>query len=467
LIKEFAPKAGCDYIKSIFTVGIDHGKNRELGKHQGVWDIIPILGMGICDVLLKDPETLEWIKNSKFDLVVIDSLANDCGIGLAYLFNAKHMIFGTTSLYMWHADSYGIFPETSWIPDMQYHPTIPMSFMQRLSTTVRAARWHLYRDWYMLPYLEKLFKKSFAVPNMPSIRELEKNVSLVLMNTHYSEEFGRSLPPLVVSVGGMHCDDPKKPLPQKILKFIEEGSGDGFIYVSFGSAVSISKLDQKKFKIFINAFKNSNVKFIWKWDGEIPKDLPSNILADNWLPQQEILAHKKIKGFITHGGVLGIHEAIYFAVPMILFPFFAEQDYNAERVDRLGHGIRLEITTLSQPQLEAAINSLLTDQSIRKKVQEVSKVFKDRPMKPLDLAVWWTEYILRNEDNSPLRPLGIHQTWYERRLLDVWAFVLLIMLSSGFLFGALIFLTFRKLICAFQPETEKQQAVVINKEKKL
>ena len=57
-------------------------------------------------------------------------------------------------------------------------------------------------------------------------------------------------------------------------------------------------------------------------------------------------------------------------------------------------------------------------------MMETSRLFKDLPTKPLDTAVWWTEYVLRNGDTSFLKPLGIHQTWYERRLLDVWAFIL-------------------------------------------
>lgn len=39
----------------------------------------------------------------------------------------------------------------------------------------------------------------------------------------------------------------------------------------------------------------------------------------------------------------------------------AEQDYNAERLQRTGRGIRFEIGTVTQAQLEEGINRLLTD----------------------------------------------------------------------------------------------------------
>ena len=49
-------------------------------------------------------------------------------------------------------------------------------------------------------------------------------------------------------------------------------------------------------------------------------------------------------------------------------------------------------------------------------------------MKPVDEAVWWIDYVLRNNDTTSLKPLGMTQYWFERRLLDVWAFVLFIVL---------------------------------------
>ena len=44
-------------------------------------------------------------------------------------------------------------------------------------------------------------------------------------------------------------------------------------------------------------------------------------------------------------------------------------------------------------------------------------------MKPVESALWWTEYILRFDDHSNLKPLGMHQNWFVRRSLDVWSFV--------------------------------------------
>jgi UDP:flavonoid glycosyltransferase YjiC (YdhE family) len=44
-----------------------------------------------------------------------------------------------------------------------------------------------------------------------------------------------------------------------------------------------------------------------------------------------------------------------------VFPIFAEQDYNAARVERTGRGIKLEISTVTLQQLEGAIQEILNN----------------------------------------------------------------------------------------------------------
>ena len=64
-------------------------------------------------------------------------------------------------------------------------------------------------------------------------------------------------------------------------------------------------------------------------------------------------------------------------------------------------------------------------------MKKASAVFKDRPMKPVDTAVWWIEYVLRHGDTSFLMPAAVHQTWYQRRLIDVWFFAYTILLAAS------------------------------------
>lgn len=60
---------------------------------------------------------------------------------------------------------------------------------------------------------------------------------------------------------------------------------------------------------------------------------------------------------------------------------------------------------------------------MKERVLQLQKTYRDRPMTPLDTAVWWTEYVLRSENTHHLRPAGISLNWYQRRHIDVWAFL--------------------------------------------
>lgn len=119
---------------------------------------------------------------------------------------------------------------------------------------------------------------------------------------------------------------------QKITDFIERWD-DGIIYFSFGTYMRLPILPKHLLKAIFEAIKKfPNFGFIMKWNGgPVPDDIPDNILTAEWLAQQDILAHPKVRAFISHGGLLSTQEAVYHGVPMIVFPIFAEQDYNAQR----------------------------------------------------------------------------------------------------------------------------------------
>jgi len=47
-------------------------------------------------------------------------------------------------------------------------------------------------------------------------------------------------------------------------------------------------------------------------------------------------------------------------------------------------------------------------------------------MKPVDTALWWTEYVLRHENTAHLQSTGIGESSLHKKNLDVWAFLLII-----------------------------------------
>lgn len=109
------------------------------------------------------------------------------------------------------------------------------------------------------------------------------------------------------------------------------------VYVNFGSVTSLTT-DQ--LNEFAWGLANSNQTFLWIIrpdivSGESAILLPQFLaetknrgLLASWCPQEEVLSNPAVGGFLTHNGWNSTMESVSAGVPMICWPFFAEQQTN-------------------------------------------------------------------------------------------------------------------------------------------
>ncbi|KPI98792.1 UDP-glucuronosyltransferase 2B2 [Papilio xuthus] len=144
-------------------------------------------------------------------------------------------------------------------------------------------------------------------------------------------------------VAGYHIDQKVKPLP-KDLKSIMDNAKYGVIYFSLGSHLKSKDLPEEFKQEIINMLRELKQTVLWKLESEYP-DLPNNVHIMKWAPQQSILAHQNCVLFITQGGILSLTEAIYFGVPIIGIPIFADQFTNVDRAVKEGYGKKVDFST--------------------------------------------------------------------------------------------------------------------------
>lgn len=102
-----------------------------------------------------------------------------------------------------------------------------------------------------------------------------------------------------------------------------------------GSSVRASGMPDALRETFIAVFSTLPYNVIWKWEGGVIENLPSNVRTGAWWPQQELLGHSQLRAFVSHGGLLSLHEAAYHAAPTLVLPVFCDHDGNAAQAGKL------------------------------------------------------------------------------------------------------------------------------------
>ena len=64
---------------------------------------------------------------------------------------------------------------------------------------------------------------------------------------------------------------------------------------------------------------------------------------------------------MSHGGGLGTQEAVYYGIPVVCSPFFADQFINCDIVRNKKIGMKVNILTDSQEELDNALKEIWTN----------------------------------------------------------------------------------------------------------
>lgn len=150
------------------------------------------------------------------------------------------------------------------------------------------------------------------------------------------------------------------------------------IYISLGT---ILKGAVSFFKMCIDVFGEENVDVIisvgQKFDMKKLKNIPTNIHIYKSVPQITVL--KMADVFVTHGGMNSVSEALAYGVPMVVIPFVSDQPVNAEFVEKLGVGKRLEYSSVNRNLLRTTVLSMIENQEIKNNLEKVQEMINDAP----------------------------------------------------------------------------------------
>ncbi|XP_057374691.1 UDP-glycosyltransferase UGT4-like [Daphnia carinata] len=395
----------------------------------------------VTNVLYDNPKVQQMLAKDTFDLVIASQVLLMSSAPLAWHFKAPLIVFSPNTLFPGMATILGDDEHTSYVPLVFSPYTNMMNLWQRIINTLATNMILVFQQWYEGSIIPSIVKEK-GMPCYAELDEIIRNVTVVLTNSHPSFSYPRSLPPQVIEVGGIHCRSPK-PLPNNLENFVS--GADGFLLFSIGSLQNMEDMPEYLLQSFIRIFSRLPLRVIWQWKGKIRSDLPANVLAIPWLPQQDLLGHPGCRAFITHGGLNSLQEAIYHGVPMLGIPFGIDQFLNLRRAVNDGYALQLQWKEINENTLNTAIQHLLFNKSFSDAAVRLSGLLRDQMETPLERAAFWTEYVIRHNGSVDHLRLGSRELApYQRSLIDVYLLLILVGITPL----VLVLLCFRNCSCS-------------------
>ena len=158
--------------------------------------------------------------------------------------------------------------------------------------------------------------------------------------------------------------------------FLENVEGKKIIYISLGTV----RNNRPDFcHVCLSAFKDSDYLVVMSVGKETNMadlgPIPGNFMVYNFVPSQ-LESLKKACLFITHGGVSGMSEGLYFGVPLLIFPQSMEQTFNGRQVEKTGAGRILEDGELTPDRLRQNAEEVIENDSYQKSAKMVGDSFR-------------------------------------------------------------------------------------------
>uniref|UniRef100_A0A1J3J7H6 Glycosyltransferase n=1 Tax=Noccaea caerulescens TaxID=107243 RepID=A0A1J3J7H6_NOCCA len=201
----------------------------------------------------------------------------------------------------------------------------------------------------------------------------------------------------------LHLEDNGK--QSETLQWLDEQPAKSVVFLCFGSMGGFSEEQTREIAV---ALDRSGHRFLWSLRRaspnimtEPPGDftnledvLPEGFLdrtsdrgkVIGWAPQVAVLAKPAIGGFVTHCGWNSMLESLWFGVPMVTWPLYAEQKINAfEMVEELG--LAVEIRKYFRGDLLAGGMEMLTAEDIERAIRRVMEEDSDVRNRVKEMAV--------------------------------------------------------------------------------
>lgn len=179
------------------------------------------------------------------------------------------------------------------------------------------------------------------------------------------------------------------------LEWLDQREPNSVVYVNYGS---VSTMTDQHFKEFAWGLAKSKHSFLWivrpdVVTGSDSLALPEEFLEEikdrgllvSWCPQPKVLQHPSVAVFLTHCGWNSIMETVCAGVPVICWPFFADQLTNC-RYACTTWGIGMEVNNdVKRDQIATLVKEMMEGDEGRK-LREKALEWKKKAVETTDIG---------------------------------------------------------------------------------
>ncbi|XP_059613971.1 UDP-glycosyltransferase UGT5-like [Phlebotomus argentipes] len=388
-------------------------------------------------------QLLDYPDDFKFDLVIHDFMVSGILLPFAKKFNNPPIIALTAFFSVeYSASVVGGTLNTAYVPYIINNDGDLNTLLGRTNNFLLAYLDYFMREYYIAPKLNKILTNEFSWD--VDIRELNKLSKIVMLNKHPGLDIIEEAFPNIISVGGLQIQRNDK-LPIDLQEILDSAK-NGAILFSLGTNVKSKMLGDARQIEILEAFRAlPQYTFIWKFEAEsMPVKVPSNVIIKKWIPQNDLLAHPNVKLFISHCGLLSTQESVWYGVPILGLPVFADQFQNLQLSIKTGVAEQGDLRNMERNAFKKLIEKMINDPKYNENAKIRSKIFRDQKETPLERAIWWIEYVLRHPNMTHMRSPSMDYNIAQRQSWDVLAFLYTVILVTVLILVKIFFLIIRR-----------------------
>ena len=291
--------------------------------------------------------------------------------------------------------------------------------------------------------IEDMLQPTYEKHGVKSTQSLNERIQLFIVNDHPAFSFPYQVANNVVQVGGSSLKE-GQPLQGDIKEFVEKQTGP-IVLVSMGTYTDLTWL--KWHTTLLEVLEESNFSVILKVHKETQHKLPAlstKFYLSSWIPQRNLLASGVIKLFISHCGNNGKIETIYYQVPVLCTPVFAEQALNGESVQYRGFGEMILPSEMTKKHLNHILNKMTEEnESYRAEMSKAVDIYTTEPADGKEKLLYYLNLLIkyRNLDylvNEVIKQQNVLEIYH----LDILGFVLLITLFVSYVLFRIVYFGF-------------------------